>query len=197
MPAAALSRASVRLLLCLAAASSNLHHNILVEFVNMHSMAQVLARAITNGGRENEAAMEEAAQLVVLLSSYQRHEAPNDFLRLIHQPNAGVAKAGTSTSARPVEGDVEGSALLVGMVKSVRRIFGRVMYPAGIAADGAAAGSSWSHSFALALEWTAHMLTIEDYMPASLASQLTGAQANITSTVTSLPAHHSLTCSAL
>ena len=117
--ASALRRAAIRLLLCLAAAAANLNQNILVEFVTMHGLAPALAAAIADG---DGATQEDAAQLALLLASYQRHEAPNDFLRLIHAPPAATG---------------EPSELLRALLAVARRTFGRVMYPAADAAGGA------------------------------------------------------------
>ena len=117
--ASALRRAAIRLLLCLTAAAANLNQNILVEFVTLHGLAPTLATAIADG---DAATQEDAAQLVLLLASYQRHEAPNDFLRLIH---ATAAASG------------EPSELLRALLDVARRTFGRVMYPAADATGGA------------------------------------------------------------
>lgn len=153
--AAATRRAALRLLLALSAAAANLHHNILVEYVTLHGLAPAVLAA--TAADDDSGAADDAAQLLLLLASYRRHESPNAFLSLMH-------KAGAETPPLPA---------LVGWA---RRVFSRVMYPSA-EGDAAEVGGSWMHSASTWAEWTAHMLTLEAYLPASLNRQVSGAKA--------------------
>ncbi|KAL1529976.1 hypothetical protein AB1Y20_000903 [Prymnesium parvum] len=166
--AAALRRAAIRLLLSLTATASNLNQNILVEFVTLHDLAPALVKVVEDG---ETAVQEDAAHLSLLLASYRRHETPNTFLRLLRSP--------PSSNGQP-------NQLLAAQLAVTRRTFGRVTSPA---ADAASGSTSWGYSFAQAVEWTAHVLTLEDYLPTSFTTQLSATQAvktNATSLALSL-----------
>lgn len=98
------------------------------------------------------------AHLILLLAEYGRHESPNQFLKLLRAP--GLLANGQPT-------DLMGALLSV-----TRATFVRVMFPI----SGVASGSGWGASFAQAVEWTAHMLTLEDYLPSSISNQLSSSR---------------------
>jgi hypothetical protein len=187
--ALSLRRTTVRLLLSLTAAASDLHTNILVDLFMPHGFETPVAALLQRGGATAEDAssppsdrsgaaaasspssslsgatrrratdIEDVALLVVMLAAYKRHESPNAFLRLLKESGAEAAQTQALSQVS-------------------RRVLERCMYPSeGSSTASSYLGPSWGHSFARAADWAAHALTLEAYLPSSVTSMLSGPQA--------------------
>eukprot|EP00965_Chrysotila_dentata_P113946 3767717-Pleurochrysis_carterae.AAC.1 len=123
---------------------------------------------------------EDAVRLLAMLAMYQRYERANSCLALIASEELGptIAKAVSAVLLRLAD-PAEAAACAAAASGAG---YGA---PNGAASGGnsgggvvlGALGGAWTLSLARTIDWTARMFTLEDYLPESLTSQLSGGRA--------------------